>query len=62
MESRKMVPMNLVENGLVDTAGEGEGVMNSENSIDIYTLLCVKQIVSGKLLNNRDLAWYCVMT
>ena len=35
MESRKMVLMNLVENGLVDTAGEGEGVMNWENSIDI---------------------------
>ena len=40
-----MVLMNLVENGLVDTAGEGEGVMNSENSTDIYTLSCVKYLV-----------------
>ena len=28
MESRTMVLMNLVENGLVDSAGEGEGGMN----------------------------------
>ena len=37
-----MVLMNLVENKLVDTAGEGEGGMNLESSIDIYTLLCTK--------------------
>ena len=42
MESRKMVLMNLVENKLVDTAGEGEGGMNLESSIDIYTLSCAK--------------------
>ena len=35
MKSRKMVLMNLVENELVDTAGEGEGGMNLESSINI---------------------------
>ena len=44
MESRKIV-INLlqgrngdadIENGLVDTAGEGEGGTDRENSIDIY--------------------------
>lgn len=40
MESRKMVLMNLGENDLVDTAREGKGGMNRENSIGIYTL-CV---------------------
>ena len=34
--------MNLVENGLVDTAREGEGGMTWESSIDIYILSCVK--------------------
>ena len=39
MDSRKMVLMNLiVENDLVDTAGEGDGGMNRENSVDTYTL------------------------
>ena len=28
MESRKMTLMNLVENGLLATVGEGEGGMN----------------------------------
>ena len=27
-----------MENGLVDTVGEGEGRMNGESSIDRYTL------------------------
>ena len=36
MESRKMVLMNLVENGLVDTAEESEGGTNGESSTDIY--------------------------
>ena len=31
-----------VENGLVDTVGEGEGGMNCKSSIDIYTLPYVK--------------------
>ena len=34
-----------VENTHVDTTGEGEGGMNWEMRIDIYTLPCVKQIV-----------------
>lgn len=39
MDSRKMVLMTLVaENDLVDTAGEGDGGMNRENSADTYTL------------------------
>ena len=31
-----------VENGRVDTAGEGEGGMNGETRFDINTLPCVK--------------------
>ena len=34
--------MNLVEIGLIDTVGEGEGWMNLESSTDIYTISCVK--------------------
>ena len=41
-----------IENELVDMVGEGESSMNGESSIDIYTLPCVKQIVSEKLLYN----------
>ena len=36
-----------VENGLVDTAGEGD---DWESSTNIYTLPCVKWIADGKLL------------
>ena len=43
-----------VENRLVDTAGDGEGGMNWESSIDIYTLSCVKQIAGGELLYNPE--------
>ena len=42
MKSRKMVLMNLVENGLVDTAEEGESVTNWERSTDTDTLAWVK--------------------
>ena len=60
MESRKTVLMTLivgqdvrdVENIPVDTVGEGEGVMNWESIIDIYTLPYVKQIASEKFLHN----------
>ena len=31
-----------VENKYMDTRGEGEGGMNWEIGIDIYTLLCIK--------------------
>ena len=44
MESIKMVLMNLVENGLVDTVGKGEGGINWGSNVDIYTLSCGKQI------------------
>ena len=39
------------ENGLVDTVGQGVSGMNGEISINIYTLLCVKQTVIEKLLS-----------
>ena len=39
-----------IQNRLVDIAGEGEGVTNLECGTDIYTLPCVKQTASGKLL------------
>ena len=42
MESRKMILMSLVENGLVDTVGEGEDGRNWESNLDICTLSCVK--------------------
>ena len=35
--------------------GEGKGGLSQENRIE-YTLPCVKQIVSGKLLYNRELS------
>ena len=37
-----MVLMNLIENRLVNTVGEGEGGMNLKSSIDMYTLLYAK--------------------
>ena len=52
-----------VENKLVDTAGEGEGEMSWEGSIDIYTPPCINQIASGKLLyNTGGPVWCSVMT
>ena len=41
-----------VKNKLLDFVGEGEGKMHGESSINTYPLSCVKQMVSGKLLNN----------
>ena len=41
MEYRKIVLMNLVENGLVDAEGQGEGKINEEVT-STYTLSCVK--------------------
>ena len=66
MESRKTVLMNLivgqdvtdVENIPVDTVGEGEGVMNWESIIEIYTFPYVKQIASEKFLHNTGSAEY----
>ena len=36
-----------VENGLVDTEGEGESGLSWESSIDKYTQPCIKQVASG---------------
>ena len=33
--------------------GKGDG-KNWENGIDIYTLLCIKQMASGKLLYSKE--------
>ena len=41
-----------VKNGLVDTVGKGGSATNGGSSINIFTLLCVKWIVSEKLLCN----------
>ena len=38
-----------VENGLVDTVGDGEGGTNWKSSTDIHTLPCVTQIPRGEL-------------
>ena len=52
-----------IENGLVDTVGDGEGGTNGESGIDIYKLSCVKETVGGKLLYNTGTpAWCSVMT
>ena len=32
----------VIENRLVDTAGEGEGSTSWDRSVDIYAVLCVK--------------------
>ena len=45
-----------VENGRVDTVGEGEGGMNWEMRFDIRTLPCVKQIASGNFLYSTELS------
>ena len=48
---------------VVNIAGEGEGRTNWESSTDIYTLSCMKQMTSGKLLyNTRSPAWHSVTT
>ena len=58
-----MILMNLAENGLVDTVGEDEGGANWESNIDIYVILCVKYIASGKFLyDTGKTAWCTVMT
>ena len=40
-----------VENGLMDTVGEGKSGMNREGSININTLSCLKWIAGEKLLH-----------
>ena len=41
-----------VEKGPVAAEGEGEGGVNWEGGTDMYTLPCVKQPASGKLLQS----------
>ena len=70
MVSRKMVLMNLSAGKELrcrytewncDTTGEGEDG-KIESSIKIYTVPCVKQIASGKLLcNTGSSAWYSLI-
>ena len=50
------------ENGLVDTAGEGEGGTNWESSTDMYTLPYVKEIAGGKLLYSTGSPALCSVT
>ena len=40
-----------IENGRVDTVGEGDSGTNGESSINIYTLPCAKQIACEKLVD-----------
>ena len=51
-----------IENWLVDTVGEGEGGMNWESSMEIYTLPCVKWIASGDLLCDSGSSTWCSVT
>ena len=52
-----------VENKYMDTRGEGEGGMNWEIGIDIYTLLCIKQITNENLLySTGNSTQYSVVT
>lgn len=48
-----------VENGHVETAGEGEGEVNWESSMDVYPLPCVKQTASGDLLSGTGSSAGC---
>ena len=55
--------MKDVENGVVDTVGEGEGGMGWDSGTDLYTLPCVKSVAHVKLLYNTECsARCCVMT
>ena len=48
-----------VENGLVDTMGEGESGTNGENSITINTLSGVRCIAGEKLLRSTGSPVWC---
>ena len=43
-----------MDNGLGDTAGEGESGMNGENSINIHPLVCAKQTAGRSCYRNRE--------
>ena len=51
-----------VENGCVDTGGDGEGGVNWEMGTDIYTLPYTQDRASGKLLYSRSSAQCSMMT
>ena len=53
--------MQFVQNGHMNMRGRGDG-MNGENGIDIYILLCVKQMASGKFRedNGTPLQYSCL--
>ena len=48
-----------VEKGHVGTEEKGEGGMNLEIRIDVYTLPCVKQIANRKLLYSTGSSTLC---
>ena len=45
----------------MDTVGEGEGEVNRENTMEIYTLPYIKQITSGNLLYDARSSNQCSM-
>ena len=52
-----------MENGLVDTVGEGESGMNEGTSINIYTLSEIRWIAGEKLLcSTESPVWGSVIT
>ena len=52
-----------VENGLVDTVGQGKSRRNRESSINVYTLSGLKWIAGEKLLcTTMNPIWCSVMT
>ena len=48
-----------IENGLVDTVGEGESGTNGESSTNIYTLSHVRRISGKKLLYSKGSPVWC---
>ena len=51
-----------VGDGLVYTAGDEESGKNGDNSTEIYTLPCVKQIDAGKLWYSTGRTAWCSVT
>ena len=51
-----------MDKGLVDTVGEGKSGTDGESSIEMYILLCVKQMTGGKLLHNPESRDCCSVT
>ena len=71
VESREMAQMNLfakqkqkhrLENNLIDTKRERADQMNWEIGIDIYTLLCIKQVVNEDLIYSTGNSTQCSVT